>query len=106
MKAVKDLNPNEIWLDYDRLGLPLTVRARQEGDCFKPLGMGGQSQSLQDFFVNCKVAEPFRWRWPLVISGDEIVWVVGKRPSETFKISETTQNILILKWVDTRAETT
>ena len=106
MRTVKGLNPNEAWLDYDQLDLPLTVRARQEGDCFKPLGMGGQSQSLQDFFVNCKVAEPFRWRWPLVLSGDEIAWVVGKRPSEAFKIRETTQRILKLRLVDSRSEST
>jgi tRNA(Ile)-lysidine synthetase-like protein len=65
MAAVKALSPDEAWLDFDRLDLPFAVRTRQEGDRFKPLGMGGQSQSLQDFFVNCKVAEPFRWggRW-------------------------------------------
>jgi tRNA(Ile)-lysidine synthase len=101
MAAVKTLSPDEAWLDYDRLGMPLAVRARQEGDRFKPLGMGGQSQSLQDFFVNCKVAEPFRWRWPLVISGDEIAWVVRIRPSEALKIRHTTQRILRLRLVDT-----
>jgi len=106
MAAVKALSPDEAWLDYDRLNLPLAVRARQEGDRFKPLGMGGQSQSLQDFFVNCKVAEPFRWRWPLVISGDDIAWVVRIRPSEVFKVRDTTHRILRLRLVDTHEEPT
>lgn len=106
MAAVKALSSDEAWLDYDHLNLPLVVRARQDGDRFKPLGMGGQSQSLQDFFVNCKVAQPFRSQWPLVISGDEVTWVVRLRPSEVFKISATTQKILKLRLVDPREEST
>jgi tRNA(Ile)-lysidine synthase len=104
MAAVKALKPDEAWLDYDRLKLPLVVRARREGDRLRPLGMAGQSQSLQDFFVNCKVAEPFRWRWPLVVSGDEIAWVVQIRPSEAFKITNTTQRILRLRLVESHQE--
>jgi tRNA(Ile)-lysidine synthase len=106
MAAVMALSSKEAWLDYDRINLPLVVRARQGGDRFKPLGMGGQSQSLQDFFVNCKVAEPFRRRWPLVISGDEIAWVVQIRPSETFKIRDTTQRILKLGLVEMHEDST
>jgi tRNA(Ile)-lysidine synthase len=106
MAAVKVLSPDEAWLDYDRLNLPLAVRTRQEGDRFKPLGMGGQSQSMQDFFVNHKVAEPFRSQWPLVISEDQIAWVVRIRPSEAFKIRNTTQRILRLRLIDTHEEPT
>jgi tRNA(Ile)-lysidine synthase len=106
MAVVKTLSPDEAWLDYDRLDLPLIVRARHEGDRLQPLGMGGQSQSLQDIFVNCKLAEPFRSRWPVVLSGDQIAWVVRIRPSEVFKIRETTQRILKLRLVEAREEST
>jgi hypothetical protein len=104
MAAVKALSPDEAWLDYDRVDLPLVCVLAKKGIVCKPLGMGGQSQSLQDFFVNCKVAEPFRSRWPLVISGDEIAWVVRIRPSEAFKIRNTTQRILRLRLVETHEE--
>jgi len=93
-KKVKELKTNEAWLDLDRIRVPLEVRGRQKGDHFQPLGMSGRSQKLQDYFVNEKVPEHIRDVWPLVCSGDEIAWVCGRRPSETFKITENTDRIM------------
>jgi tRNA(Ile)-lysidine synthase len=45
---------------------------------------------LQDFFVNAKVPRAQRDRVPLVLSGDDIIWVVGYRISESFKVTEKT----------------
>ena len=95
----KEMDLNEAWLDYDRLILPLTVRGRQRGDSWQPLGMSGHSQKLQDFFINEKVPEHIRDIWPLVCSGKEIAWVCGLRPSETYKVTEKTQHIMQLRLV-------
>lgn len=97
LKAVKRIPTDEAWLDYDQLPLPLTVRGAREGERFEPLGMGGQSQSLQDFFINLKIPAHLRLVWPLVSTDQRVAWVVGLRPSEAFKISEKTQRILRLK---------
>lgn len=99
LSDVKTINPDEAWLDYDRLDLPLAVRGQEEGECFQPLGMDGHSQSLQDFFVNLKIPAHLRSVWPLVVSGPSIVWVVGLRPSEQCKITGDTRRILVLKLV-------
>ncbi|MFU8826409.1 MAG: tRNA lysidine(34) synthetase TilS [Brevefilum sp.] len=99
LSAVKSIPNDEAWLDYDRLNLPLTVRGPREGECFEPLGMGGHSQSLQDFFVNLKITAHLRPVWPLVCADQRAAWVVGLRPSEAFKITGTTQRVLKLRLV-------
>ncbi len=93
------LDPNEAWLDFDLLEMPLMVRGRQPGDQWQPLGMPGHTKKLKDFFINEKIPEHVRDLWPLVYSGDEIAWVAGLRPSEAFKITPSTQKILHLKLV-------
>lgn len=96
---VKALNAEIAWLDIDKMEMPLIVRGRREGEVWKPLGMGGHTQALSDFFINQKVPEHLRDVWPLVCSGGQIAWICGLRPSEVFKISANTQHILRLRLV-------
>jgi tRNA(Ile)-lysidine synthase len=102
LSTVKNLPPKAAWLDADCLLQPLRVRAPKEGDRIQPLGMGGHTQSLQDLFVNLKVPAHVRSEWPLVVSGGEMVWVVGLRPAEPFKITAKTRRILTLRLVRNR----
>jgi tRNA(Ile)-lysidine synthase len=90
---------HDAYLDFQRIKLPLQVRGRKPGDRWQPFGMGGHTQKLGDFFINEKVPEHLRDIWPLVCSGDKIIWVVGMRPSEAFKVMEETQQILHLQLV-------
>ena len=92
---------NEVWLDADQVRFPLTVRGWREGERWQPLGLAGHSQKLSDFFINAKVAEHLREIWPLVCSGDQVVWVTGLRPAETVKVSGETQGIVRLRLVKT-----
>ena len=73
-------------LDEARLDPTLLVRTRRRGDRFRPIGMRG-TVKLQDFFVNVKVPRAQRDRVPLVLSGDDIVWVVGYRISGNVKVT-------------------
>lgn len=95
----KELGPNEAWLDYDLLEMPLLLRSRRSGDRWQPLGMENHTQKLKDFFINEKIPEHLRDIWPLVCSGGEIAWVVGVRPSEVYKITQKTKQILHLRLV-------
>lgn len=79
--------------DLDRLVLPLTARARKNGDFFYPAGFG-KRKKLQDFFVDMKIPRDERDRVPLVASGEDIIWVVGYRGDERFRATEKTANIL------------
>ncbi|HEY7500119.1 MAG TPA: tRNA lysidine(34) synthetase TilS [Vicinamibacterales bacterium] len=77
---------------------PLTVRSRQPGDRYRPLGMGGRSKKLQDILVDRKIARTERDSLPLVVDGSErIVWIVGEPAAEDFRVTEPSQGVIFLK---------
>jgi tRNA(Ile)-lysidine synthetase, N-terminal domain/tRNA(Ile)-lysidine synthetase, C-terminal domain len=84
------------WMDADLTGDQFTVRTRHPGDRFKSLGMDGHTIKLSDLFVNVKLPERARGKWPLVIVGDEIAWVPGFRLAHTFRITEETKRVVRL----------
>jgi tRNA(Ile)-lysidine synthase len=80
----------------DRCGGSLTVRNRRPGDRFRPVGLGGQKK-LQDYFVDRKVPRAERDSVPLVVDGaDRIVWVAGFGLDEAFRVTDRTQEVIIL----------
>ena len=85
-----------IAVDADRLHMPLTVRLPQEGDRFTPFGMQG-SKLVSDFLTDQKLSL-LEKRRQLIIhdSTGRILWVVGLRPDNHFRISDTTRTILRL----------
>jgi tRNA(Ile)-lysidine synthase len=90
-------DPNQAWLDKSSVSIPMQVRTRNPGERFKPLGMGGHSLKLADFWVNKKLPRRARQGWPLVCSGKEIAWIPGFRPGEPFKVSENTISAVHLR---------
>ncbi len=86
--------PSKIALiDADKLVYPLTLRRWREGDLFTPLGMTGRKK-LSDFLIDEKVSQPEKERQFVLLSEGQIVWVVGRRISEKFKIDNESENIL------------
>ncbi len=83
-------NPLAALVNAARVQGPLVVRTRRRGDRFRPIGMKG-TVKLQDFFVNAKVPRAERDRVALVLSGGDLVWVVGYRVSEDFKVTQKTR---------------
>ena len=83
-------------VDAGALRYPLVVRTRRRGDRFQPSGMRAEVK-LQDFFVNRKVPRERRDRIPLVLSGDQVVWVVGHRVSDRAKVTGDTRRKLRLE---------
>ena len=89
-------NAYHAWLDAEALTLPLVVRSVRPGERFEPLGMGGHSMKLSDFFINEGLPRRARARWPLVCSGDQVAWVAGYRPAYPFRVRETTHSLVHL----------
>ncbi|MEW6553466.1 MAG: tRNA lysidine(34) synthetase TilS [Actinomycetota bacterium] len=89
-------DPGIAWLDADRLSYPLLVRGIRAGDRFHPLG-GPGGRKLQDFLVDAKVPREERTRVMVLESAGEIVWVVGMRIDERFKVSEGTRRVAALR---------
>jgi tRNA(Ile)-lysidine synthase len=81
----------EAAVDPDKLTGPLAVRSRRPGDRFRPLGLGG-SVRLKDFFINEKVPRRERDTVPVIVSGDDIVWVAGHRQDGRFAAAGDTEN--------------
>jgi tRNA(Ile)-lysidine synthase len=79
--------------DADKLTSPLVVRPRKDGDFFYPAGFG-RRKKIQDFFVDEKVPRDERKRVPLIISGNDIIWVVGYRGDDRFKVGEETEKVV------------
>jgi tRNA(Ile)-lysidine synthase len=82
-------------IDRDKLQFPLILRKWQTGDYFQPLGMQGMKK-LSDFFVDEKFSLPDKENVWLLANGEEIVWIIGIRLDDRYKITTDTTNILVL----------
>ena len=82
-------------LDFDKLKFPLTLRHWRHGDRFHPLGMKG-SKLLSDFFVDQKFTEAQKESvWILTTTENEILWVVGQRIDDRFKVTNSTKSVFV-----------
>ena len=94
-----DKSPNMALLDADKIHFPLTLRHWRHGDRFHPLGMKG-SKLLSDFFVDQKFTETQKENVFLLLSADnQILWVVGHRIDDRFKIDNRTTTVFECKLV-------
>ncbi|RMF04864.1 MAG: tRNA lysidine(34) synthetase TilS [Chloroflexi bacterium] len=88
----------EAYLDADVAGEPLTLRTRQPGDVFCPLGMAGHRQKLNEFMINQKIPAHRRPHIPLLAAGKQVLWVCGFRPDERAQIKSNTKQVLYLSF--------
>ena len=88
-----DQGENVALLDADKLKFPLRVRRWQEGDWFIPFGMSGRKK-LSDYLIDKKVSIAEKSRQFVLLSGDDIVWVIGRRLDDRFAITRKTENVL------------
>ncbi|GAA5029332.1 tRNA(Ile)-lysidine synthase [Marivirga lumbricoides] len=78
--------PNIAFLDAKVLEKPVFIRKWAEGDKFQPLGMKGKKK-VSDFLIDEKISLPDKEKQIVLLSGDEIAWLVNHRISDKFKIS-------------------
>ncbi|MCL0040470.1 tRNA lysidine(34) synthetase TilS [Thermodesulfovibrionales bacterium] len=83
-------------IDSDKAYFPLLIRRRLPGDCFYPFGFG-RKKKIQDYFVDEKIPRDERDIIPLLTCDNNIVWVVGYRLDERYKVDKNTKNALELK---------
>ena len=86
-------NPAVAQLDFDKIKLPLKMRSWQQGDRFRPLGMRG-SKLVSDFFNDLNFTA-YRKKTAQILTDadDNIVWIVGYRIDDRYKITEKTKTI-------------
>lgn len=91
-------NNSLLYLDFDKIIFPLTLRKWQEGDWFIPLGMKGKKK-ISDFLINQKISLHLKKVIFLLSSQQSVVWVVNQRADDRFKITETTKQILKVEYL-------
>jgi len=84
-------------LDADKIEFPLKIRKWQKGDNFYPLGMQGK-KLVSDFFADQKFSLIQKEACWLLLSGNNILWIIGHRIDNRYKISDSTRNILEVKY--------
>ena len=79
-------------LDWASLKFPLLVRKWKPGDAFYPLGMQ-KRKKMSDFLIDNKVPVPSKKQVLVVTSNSQIVWVLGHRIDDRFKVTARTQQV-------------
>lgn len=89
-------NRNIEYIDLDRVHTTLSIRCYHPGDRFVPLGMKGEKK-LQDFFTDHHIPGFRKKQIPLFVAGGKIIWIMGYRIDDRFKITDRTKNVLKLR---------
>lgn len=84
-------------LDADKIKFPLQIRNWQAGDYFCPIGMKRSKKKVSDYFTDQKFSPKQKKECLLMLSDDKIVWIIGERPDDRFKITSFTKNILQIR---------
>lgn len=93
-----DFNKYNAYFDRDKLSFPLYIRRWKSGDKFQPFGMKGK-RKISDLFTDQKLSLHDKKNiWLLCNADDEILWVMGLRTDDRFKITSQTHNILNINW--------
>lgn len=90
---------NIAYFDYDKLKFPLTIRTWKPGDWFIPFGMTGRKK-LSDYFSDRKYSLLDKEKVWLLCSGKDIIWIIGERTDNRFRINKTTKRVLIINFSD------
>ncbi len=93
VERMTDFGKNILYVDKNALKYPLTVRKWKKGDYFYPLGLNGKKK-LSKFFKDEKIDMISKENQWLLCSEGSIVWVVGRRADDRFKVTEKTSQIL------------
>ena len=86
-------DPDTVFLDADKLKYPLIIRKKEEGDYFYPLGMKGKKK-LSKYFKDEKLSLIDKENIWLLCSGNDVVWIIGRRLDDRYKVTENTKQIL------------
>jgi len=89
------LSPLTACLDLDRISFPVKVRNWAPGDRFMPLGMK-HMKKVSDFFIDLKVPVTVKEKVLLLLSGDDVMWVMGHRIDDRFRVTPDSGRILVL----------
>ena len=99
MKSIQDftltMNATIAQLDFDKIAFPLVWRRWREGDNFVPFGMH-HSKKISDFLIDIKMPLFDKDTATVIESGSNIIWLVGHRIDDRFKVTSQTKRVFII----------
>ena len=90
---------NYAYIDADKIEWPLLFRTWQPTDYFYPLGLR-KKKKLNHFLGGLKLSPAAKQKVAVIAMGDKLVWVVGHRLDDRFKITANTQSVLVITALD------
>lgn len=91
-------DPRVACLDADKVGSNLILRPTQQGDRFVPFGAKG-SKLVSRYMIDHKFSAFQKERQLVITNGTDIVWLVGQRPDDRYRVVKETKNILIIETI-------
>lgn len=85
------------FFDYESLNVGINIRNRRDGDVFKPYKSNG-TKKLKEYFIDNKIPRDIRDNIPLITRGNEVVWIIGYKINDKFKVTENTKKVLKLEY--------
>lgn len=109
MRVLEDFDREQIpkatytkWFDYDKISSVAVLRFRNEGD-YLIINADMNQKTLKEYLINEKIPKEERGRIPLLCDGKHVMWVIGLRISEYYKVTEYTKRVLEVKFEDKAA---
>ena len=96
--TISETAENILYVDKSTLKYPMVVRKWEKGDYFYPFGMTGKKK-LSKYFKDEKIDVISKQKQWLLCTGDDIVWVIGKRADNRFKVKAETKKIVKITWI-------
>ncbi|GAA4241084.1 MULTISPECIES: tRNA lysidine(34) synthetase TilS [Winogradskyella] len=93
VEGLFDVSKSTIFVDKDVLRFPLEFRLWKEGDVFQPIGMTGKKK-ISKYLKDEKVSLVEKENTWILASDNKVVWLVGKRADDRFKVTKNTKNII------------
>jgi len=88
--------PSLAYLDIEKILFPVIIRRWKAGDTFNPLGMN-KKKKLSDYFIDRKYSIGDKENILILESAGKIVWIIGERIDNRFRITEKTRKALVIK---------
>jgi tRNA(Ile)-lysidine synthase len=97
MNLIRKASVHEAWLDAGQLQYPLVLRPWKAGDYLYPLGLR-KKKKVARLLIDLKLSKPDKEKVWVLESNKKIVWVLGLRLDDRYRVTDSTRAVFHLRW--------